>query len=263
MIKFCSLYSGSSGNCIFIGTDRVKILIDAGVSGSRIVDALRGIGEDPEDLSAIFVTHEHSDHIAGAGILSRRYHLPVYATEKTWLAMEKPLGKISPENRVSLTPNSELTIGDICLHAFPIPHDAADPVAYSFTVGEKRLAVATDMGHVTETVRENIKDCDLILLESNHDVDMLKFGPYPAYLKRRILSDHGHLSNLAAADLLTELALSGTKQFFLGHLSQQNNTPACAFETAERMLKERDLKVGQDIALSVAYRDRYSRVVVL
>lgn len=123
--------------------------------------------------------------------------------------------------------------------------------------------MATDIGHVTDTVRENIKDSDLILLESNHDVDMLKFGPYPYYLKKRILSDHGHLSNIAAADLLTELALAGTKQFFLGHLSQENNTPACAFETAERMLAERDLKVGQDVALSVAYRDRYSRVVTL
>lgn len=263
MIKFCSLFSGSSGNCIFIGTDEVKILIDAGVSGSKIAGALNEIGENPEDLSAIFVTHEHSDHVSGAGIVSRKYNVPIYATDKTWQAMARGLGKILPENRRSLKVGAHITLGDMEVKNFRIPHDAADPVAYSFKVGGKMISVATDMGCVTQEIRENITGSDLILLESNHDVKMLQNGSYPYALKQRILSDRGHLSNIVAADFLTDLALGGTSIFFLGHLSQENNTPECAYETANHMLLERGLRVGRDLDMWVADRYHYSRVVNL
>jgi phosphoribosyl 1,2-cyclic phosphodiesterase len=263
MIKFCSLFSGSSGNCIFIGTDEVKILIDAGVSGSKIAGALGEIGENPEDLSAIFVTHEHSDHVSGVGIVSRRYNVPIYATDKTWQAMSRGLGKILPENRRILEAGSRIAFGDVEIRNFSIPHDAADPVAYSFQTGGKKVSVATDMGCITQEVRENITGSDLILLESNHDVEMLQNGSYPYVLKQRILGDRGHLSNIVAADFLTELALNGTTQFFLGHLSQENNTPECAYETTCHMLLERELKAGRDLDLWVADRYHYSRVVNL
>ena len=263
MIKFCSLFSGSSGNCIFIGTDNSKILIDAGVSGSRIATALQEIGEDPQDLSAIFVTHEHSDHVASVGIISRRYNVPIYATEKTWAAMGKGPGKLQPENVRVIEADSQLVLGDLQIKNFSISHDAADPVAYTFTCGGRKVSVATDMGYVTDTVRENVMGSDLVLLESNHDVDMLKAGPYPYPLKQRILGQRGHLSNVAAADFLTELALNGTQQIFLGHLSQENNTPECAFETACQMLMERDLKPGRDLDMWVADRKNYSEVVNL
>lgn len=263
MMKFCSLFSGSSGNCIFIGTDEVKILIDAGVSGSKIAGALNEIGENPEDLSAIFVTHEHSDHVSGAGIISRRYNVPIYATDQTWQAMARGLGKILPENRKTLEAGGHVTLGDMEINNFSIPHDAADPVAYSFTAGDKKVSVATDMGCVTQEVRDHIKGSDLILLESNHDVEMLRNGSYPYVLKKRILGDRGHLSNIVAADFLTDLALGGTSVFFLGHLSQENNTPECAYETACHMLLERELKVGRDLDLWVADRYHYSRVVNL
>ena len=263
MIKFCSLFSGSSGNCIFIGTDNSKILIDAGVSGSRIATALQEIGEDPQDLSAIFVTHEHSDHVASVGIISRRYNVPIYATEKTWAAMGKGPGKLQPENVRVIEADSQLVLGDLQIKNFSISHDAADPVAYTFTCGGRKVSVATDMGYVTDTGRENVMGSDLVLLESNHDVDMLKAGPYPYPLKQRILGQRGHLSNVAAADFLTELALNGTQQIFLGHLSQENNTPECAFETACQMLMERDLKPGRDLDMWVADRKNYSEVVNL
>ena len=263
MMKFCSLFSGSSGNCIFVGTDQVKILIDAGVSGSKIAGALQEIGEDPEDLSAIFVTHEHSDHVAGAGIVSRKYNVPIYATDKTWQAMARSLGKILPENKKVLEAGSHMMLGDMEIKNFSIPHDAADPVAYSFQAEGKRVSVATDMGCVTQEVRDNITGSDLILLESNHDVDMLQNGSYPYPLKQRILGDKGHLSNIVAADFLTDLALGGTSIFFLGHLSQENNTPECAYETAYHMLLERELKVGRDLDMWVADRYHYSRVVNL
>lgn len=263
MIKFCSLFSGSSGNCIFIGTDNAKILIDAGVSGARIATALQEIGENPQDLSAIFVTHEHSDHVASVGILSRRFNVPIYATEKTWLAMGKGPGKILPENKKILTHGQIVTIEDLEVKNFTVSHDAADPVAYTFGCGDKKVSVATDMGYVSDEVRENVMGSNLILLESNHDIGMLKAGPYPYPLKQRILSQHGHLSNVAAADFLAELAMNGTDRIFLGHLSQENNTPECAYETACEILLERDLKPGRDLDLWVADRKNYSEVVCL
>lgn len=263
MIKFCSLFSGSSGNCIFVGTDNAKILIDAGVSGTRIATALQEIGENPQDLSAIFVTHEHSDHVASVGILSRRYNVPIYATEKTWVAMGKGPGKLQPENKITMDAGSEMVLGDLHIKNFSISHDAADPVAYTFTCGDKKVSVATDMGFVSDQVRENVMGSDLVLLESNHDVDMLKAGPYPYPLKQRILGQRGHLSNVAAADFITELALNGTNHIFLGHLSQENNTPECAFETSYHMLMERDLKPGRDLDMWVADRRNYSEVVNL
>ncbi len=261
MIKFCSLFSGSSGNCIFIGTDNTKILIDAGVSGAKIATALQEIGENPQDLSAIFVTHEHSDHVASVGILSRRFNLPIYATEKTWQAMGKGPGKIIPENKRILRAGDSVELSDLKIKSFSVSHDAADPVAYTFTRGDRKISVATDMGFVSDQVRENVTGSDLILLESNHDVGMLKAGPYPYPLKQRILGQQGHLSNVAAADFLVELALAGTQRIFLGHLSQENNTPECAYETAREMLLERDLKPGRDLDLWVADRKNYSEVV--
>lgn len=263
MIKFCSLFSGSSGNCIFIGTENAKILIDAGVSGAKIAAALQEIGENPQDLSAIFVTHEHSDHVSSVGILSRRFNLPIYATEKTWEAMGKGPGKILPENKKILSVGEEVSLDNLKIKSFSISHDAADPVAYTFTQGARKISVATDMGYVSDQVRENVFGSDLVLLESNHDVGMLKAGPYPYYLKQRILGNQGHLSNIAAADFLTELVLKGTTKVFLGHLSNENNTPECAYDTAVNFLMERNLKPGRDLDLWVAERKKYSEVVNL
>lgn len=262
MLRFCSLYSGSSGNSIYIGTQKTNLLIDAGVSGTRISCALQKIGVSPESIDALLITHEHSDHIYGAGILSRRFGVPIYATEKTWQAMLPEIGKLNAES-IHIIDRKYFTLGDIDICAYPIPHDAADPTAYTFYTNNRKISVATDTGCVTEEMHENIIESDIALIESNHDEDMLINGRYPQYLKKRILSDKGHLSNLAASYFAAELALSGTKYIYLGHLSKENNYPELALSASENALLERGIRTGRDVRLNVAPRDTCSEVTEL
>ena len=251
MIKFCSLYSGSSGNCIYLGTEKTQILVDAGVSGVRIANVLREIEVAPEKICAILVTHEHSDHIKGAGIFSRKYNVPIYAKAKTWQAMRRELGKLSENNIKVINDN-------IC--SYSIPHDAADPVAYTFSACDKKISVATDIGCVTEDIYKNIIGSDIALIESNHDMAMLNNGKYPYHLKQRILSNHGHLSNDNAAVLATHLARKGTKHIYLGHLSHENNAPEIAFEATKSALQKCGFDVNKDIHVCVASREHFSEV---
>lgn len=262
MLRFCSLYSGSSGNSIYIGTQRTNLLVDAGVSGVRISNALKELGVESERIDAILITHEHSDHICGAGIFSRKFDVPIYATEKTWLAMRRELGKMREEN-IRIIDNEYFTIGDIDICAYQIPHDAADPTAYTFYASNRKISVATDIGYVTETIHKNVIGSDIALIESNHDEDMLINGSYPQYLKKRILSDHGHLSNAAASELAADLALSGTKYIYLGHLSKENNYPELALAASRNALAERGIKTERDVFLTVAPRDTYGEVTEL
>jgi phosphoribosyl 1,2-cyclic phosphodiesterase len=175
-MQFCSLYSGSSGNCLYVAAENTKILVDAGLTGKRIQDGLKEIGVSPLDINAMVITHEHSDHIKAAGILSRRFNIPVYANAKTWSAMEKDIGDVKLENIKVFSKDSPFEIGEVIVVPYSIPHDAADPCGYSFIHKNKKVSVATDIGHASEIVKNNIKDSDFILLESNHDVNMLKVG---------------------------------------------------------------------------------------
>lgn len=263
MIKFCSLFSGSSGNALFIGTEKTKLLIDAGLSGKRILEALCSIGENPAELSAILISHEHIDHVRGAGILSRKQNVPIYANEATWCAMEKGLGPVKLENRLTFCTGEELEIGDICIKPFSIPHDAAEPVGYNFFVHGKKITTATDIGHMDDELLSHIEGNDLLLLESNHDIEMLKVGPYPWPLKKRIMGEHGHLSNEVAAEVITYLAERGGKHFILGHLSHENNFPELAYQTTFNALNEKKIAVGCDVTLEVALRDRVGRMNIL
>lgn len=263
MIKFCSLYSGSSGNSLFIGTESTKILIDAGLSGKRIIEALRSIGENPSELSAILITHEHSDHTRGAGIVSRKFDIPIYANENTWEAMDREISPINIKNKAYFNTGAQFNIGDIIINAFSIPHDAAEPVGYNFFVNDKKVTVATDIGHINKELLKNFEMSDLILLESNHDVEMLKVGPYPWHLKQRIMGDRGHLSNEMAGKVIAYLAGKGTKNFLLGHLSKENNFPELAFETVRSVLHEKCIKIDEDITLCVALRDKVGGVINL
>lgn len=263
MIKFCSLFSGSSGNALFIGTEKTKLLIDAGLSGKRILEALCSIGESPAELSAILITHEHVDHVRGAGIVSRKQNVPIYANEATWQAMECGLGPVKLENRCAFCTGEEFEIGDICIRPFAIPHDAAEPVGYNFFAQGKKITTATDIGHMNKELLPYIEGNDLLLLESNHDTEMLKVGPYPWPLKKRILGDHGHLSNEIAAKVIAYLAEKGGKRFILGHLSHENNFPELAYQTALNALNEKQIVVGGDITLEVALRDRVGSVKIL
>lgn len=263
MIKFCSLYSGSSGNSIFLGLGSTRLLVDAGLSAKRIIEALVSIGEKPSELSAILVTHEHSDHIRGVGILSRKFNIPVYANENTWSAMESYIGPVDSRNKAFFNTGSEFEIGGILIKAFPIPHDACDPVGYSFFGDEKKITVATDIGHMSLELLGCMEDSDLLLLESNHDVEMLRIGPYPWYLKKRIAGDRGHLSNEAAGEVIAHMAEKGTKRFLLGHLSKENNFPELAYQTVCNALFERSIQAGTDIMLDVVLRDRVGNVIEL
>lgn len=263
MIKFCSLFSGSSGNALFIRTGQTKILIDAGLSAKKIINALCSIGETSGELSAILVTHEHSDHIKGAGILSRKFKTPVYANKNTWEAMEQCIGPIDVNNRMCFETGCDFAIGDILIKAFSIPHDASDPVGFNFFAEGKKITIATDIGHINKELLAHLEESELLLIESNHDVEMLKVGPYPWHLKKRILGEKGHLSNDMAGKVVTYLAEKGTRRFMLGHLSRENNFPELAYQTVSNALTEKNIVIGKDILLDVMLRDRTSKVAEL
>lgn len=261
---FCSLYSGSSGNCIFASSDNAKILIDAGLPGKKIDEALKHIGQEANKIDGIFITHEHSDHVKGVGILSRKYDIPIYANANTWAAMEKSIGKVKEHNIKVMDRRSTVSIKDLDIKSFNIPHDAAGPVGYTINSNGKKISIATDFGIFTEEIRDNIKDSDVILLESNHDVNMLKMGPYPYTLKRRVLSEVGHLSNEDCGKAIIDILRTGLgKKIILGHLSGTNNHPDLAYETVSGILREKGVQIGGDINLSMASRHEPSKLINL
>ena len=264
-VHFGTVASGSSGNCIFIGSDSTRVLIDAGLSGKRIEAGLSSMGVAPQSLDAILITHEHSDHIQGAGILSRRFDVPVYATPGTWEAMESysALGKIHPRNKLLVYSGERLILNDLCISPFAIPHDAAEPVGYAVESEGRKVAVATDMGKVTPLIEESISECDVLLLEANHDLDLLENGPYPMQLKRRIRGDFGHLSNVSAGQLITKVYHERLTHVLLGHLSEENNRPAVAFQTVNDILTANGIDTARKVKLVVADRHRPSRLISL
>lgn len=253
---FCSLYSGSSGNSIFVSSGKSKILIDAGMPGKKIDSALETIGQNAEGIKGIFVTHEHSDHIKGIGVMSRKYDIPIYANDKTWDAMKGSIGKIKEHNIKIIDRRSVTNIDDLSIKSFVIPHDAIAPVGYTIENKGKKVSVATDFGTFTEEIRDNIHDSDVILLESNHDVGMLKYGPYPYLLKRRILSEVGHLSNDDCGKAIVDISKNGpVKKILLGHLSKTNNNPDLAYQTVLSSIQESGMQQGKDIILAMAERN--------
>lgn len=261
---FCPLFSGSSGNALYVATERTRLLVDAGLPGKVVTDALVGIGVNPASLSAILITHEHSDHIKGAGVLSRKFDLPIYATPGTWLAMEQSIGPVSPRNRREFYPDTDFFVDEIGVVPFGIPHDAAEPVGYRLSYGRFSVATATDMGIMRKNVLEQLAGVDLLLLESNHDPDMLKRNPrYSQALKKRILGNKGHLSNEACAQAVLSLAETGVRHVVLGHLSAENNLPELAFNTVCGMLKEAGLVCGRDVTVDMAWRGRVGNVYVI
>lgn len=263
MIRFCPVVSGSSGNSVYIGTDYTHLLIDAGVSGKAIQAGLSAIDIEGEMLDGIFITHEHSDHIKGVGVLSRRFDLPIFATEGTWNAMEDGLGKIARKNKRIIYSGEKLELNDLVIRPFDIPHDAAQPVGYSVMAGDVKMTVATDLGHTSESVKNGIADSDILLLEANHDIDMLKRGSYPYSLKQRILGEFGHLANENAGKLLSEMTTTRLKHVFLGHLSSENNTPGLAYKAVENVLRDNGIKAGRDFTLEMANRHCISRCIEL
>lgn len=259
-MKYCSIASGSSGNCHYIGYKDTNILIDAGLSGKRITKGLDEIDIDANKLNGIFVTHEHSDHIKGIGVLSRKYDLPIFVNYKTWNAIKEKIGKVKEENIKIFENDKEYAIGDMGIKPFSITHDAVDPVGFKLTDGKKAISVATDIGHVSDNIKENLLGSKLIVLESNYDKEMLLMGSYTYALKKRVMSDIGHLSNEAAAKFAVELIKNGAENLLLAHLSRENNFPALAFETSNHILTENGMKIGKDANLEILMRDDRSKL---
>ena len=261
---FCPLYSGSSGNALFCQYGETRLLIDAGKSGKTIEDALTSIGTDIRSISGVLITHEHSDHISGAGVLARKYHLPLYATRETWWAMKDKIGKIPPDTVREIEAGKDFWLGDIGVVPFSIPHDAADPVGFRLYGGNLSISTATDLGVFSEDVYDHIAGSTLVLLESNHDPDMLRANPrYNAALKARILGDHGHLSNEACSRALLKLINSGTANVILGHLSGENNTPLLARRVSTQAMEREGIRPDEDVRLQVALRDEVGSVYIL
>ncbi|MFG6113645.1 MBL fold metallo-hydrolase [Halobacillus sp. MO56] len=248
-LRFSVLASGSTGNAFYIETDQEKILVDAGLSGKRIDQAMHDIGISPKELTKILVTHEHSDHIKGLGIMARKYNLPIYANEKTWHAMDGSLGKLTLDQKFHFGMEEVKSFGDLDVESFGVSHDAADPMFYTFRHNGKKVSLVTDLGYVSERIKKTVEDADAYIFESNHDVEMLRMGRYPWNTKRRILGDSGHVSNEDCALALTDIITDRTKRIYLAHLSQDNNMKDLARMSVSNVLKERGFEVGSRVEL--------------
>jgi phosphoribosyl 1,2-cyclic phosphodiesterase len=267
-LRFCSISSGSSGNSYLVRTDSTAILVDAGIPARRVTAGLVRAYTDPDDIGAILITHEHTDHISGAqAIANRADKAIVFASDGTWESARSGRGPslhIAEDRKESFTPGDRFTVGDIEVQTVPVSHDTPAPVGYVLTsaAGEGSVAIISDTGVFTDDMVSASADADIFVVEANHDVDMLVHGRYPDFLKQRILSDAGHLSNEASADaILRVMALERKERcVLLAHLSASNNTPAKAEQTVARLLAEEDYYSGRDLYLGVLLRDRMSMV---
>lgn len=248
-LSFSILASGSSGNCTYIETGGQKILVDAGFSGKKVQALLAQIDRKMDDIDAIFVTHEHSDHVQGVGILSRKFNLPIYANKQTWLAMDKNIGIVKDENRHYIEPDEMLSLGDLDIMSYSVSHDAVSPQFYAFQKGKKQFVMLTDTGYVSDKLRSLLINANAYLIESNHEIEMLRYGKYPWSLKQRILSDKGHLSNEDGALAMVDLIGENTSDVYLGHLSRDNNTKELAMNAMEDLLGQHDIDIKRQIKL--------------
>ena len=262
-LKYSVLASGSTGNVTYLETPEHKILIDAGLSGKKINDLMHRINRDLSDVDSLFVTHEHSDHVRGVGVLARKYGLDVYANEGTWNAMEHKIGQVPVEQKHLFAPDKVMDLGDMDVESFAVSHDAAQPQFYQVHHNGKAFCVLTDTGYVSERVAKTIGDADAYLMECNHDMEMLRMGPYSWSLKQRIIGDEGHLSNEDGANAMMAVISRKTKQIYLGHRSQENNMRSLAHLTVATMLKEHDLGVEHDFHLHDTEPDAPTKLSIL
>ncbi|MFG6336967.1 MAG: MBL fold metallo-hydrolase [Lachnospiraceae bacterium] len=263
-MRLCSIASGSSGNCVYVGSDTTHLLMDVGISGKRTEAGLAELGLTMKDIDAICITHEHADHISGLGVLARKYGVPIYATRGTVEAIRKTssLGQIDESLFRVIVPDERCIIKDIALYPVRTSHDAADPVAYRIDHDGRRIGLITDLGCYNDYTVECLRNLDLLYLEANHDVHMLQVGPYPYYLKQRILGERGHLSNESAGKLLSRLLHDNMQAIVLGHLSKENNLPELAYESVRVEVTMSDTEYsGNDFPLYVAKRDVVSEVI--
>ena len=260
MLNFCSLFSSSDGNCLLAQSEDTNLLIDAGVSGKKIEEALESIHIPIEKIEAILVTHEHIDHIRSLGTISKKYHIPVYANEKTWNAMPEQKKKIAEENQKLFCIENEFEIGNFKVFPFSIPHDAADPCGFNLCCNGKKLSIATDLGHIPPHIFHLLESSSFIMLESNYDKEVLRCCSYPYSLKKRIDGPNGHLSNTVAGQTVSKLIHSGLEGAMLGHLSKESNFPDLAYKTVLQELNAHHYS-EKIIHLNVADRLKPSKLI--
>lgn len=261
-LRFLSIGSGSSGNCYYFGDGRHGILIDAGIAARTIRRALRSIGTDFENILGVFVSHDHVDHIKAVGTLGENFHLPVYATQGTHSGIERSWGvpqKLNGSRRY-LASGQVTTLGPFTLTPYQVSHDATDSVCFALTYGEHRILIATDLGCANTAVSDLIRWSDIVILEANYDAGMLQRGPYPYYLKQRILGDEGHLCNDETGRLLAENWHEGLKHVFLCHLSKDNNEPSVALQTVHSCLREAGVPYGQGVRIEPLSRSLHTLI---
>lgn len=259
-LEFCSFASGSSGNCYMVKQNGTAILIDAGISGKRIFEGLAHTDTPLTQVAAVLVTHEHIDHVKSLPIVSRKTpDAAVYANQQTWDNINK---KIDETKKKIFVTGSAFYINDIRVKSFSIPHDAAEPVGFSLYGDGRQISILTDAGHITDAMFEEIMDADLLVLEANHEVEVLRMCRYPYNTKRRILGDYGHLSNVTAGKCICKLteAKDKARRILLGHLSQQNNDPGLAQMTIQNILQEEEIYTGDRLKLDVILKDTVSAV---
>lgn len=265
-MRMCSIASGSSGNCIYVGTEATHLLVDVGISCKKTVAGLNELGLTGNDIDGILITHEHADHISGLGVMSRKFGIPIYGTFATLEEIKKvtSLGVIDPELFHPILADEKMILKDIVVNPMKISHDAVDPVAYRFQQGKKKMAVVTDLGTYNDYTVESLKGVEAIVLEANHDVNMLQVGPYPYYLKQRILGNRGHLSNELSGKLLSRLLHDDLKTVCLGHLSKENNLAELAYETVrlEVAMSDNQYK-AEDFNIFVANRSEISETIAI
>lgn len=243
MVSVTVLASGSKGNCTLVSSSRTRLLVDAGLSCRELLRRLVVCGEDPATLDAVLITHEHADHISGLRVLARKLKVPVYITGSTYQEYQRSTRdaaghKVTLDRREQFCSGSGFQIGDISVMPFTIPHDAADPVGFTFGIDGIKVGVCTDLGYLPASVRDHLRGCHVLMIESNHDLELLRGGPYPWSVKQRVMSRVGHLSNAALADFLATDYDGSAEFLILAHLSEQNNHPEIARMTAERALGE-------------------------
>ena len=262
MFNFCSLYSGSSGNSLFVETKNTKLLVDAGVSCKKIENALQDINIDPNTLDGILVTHEHTDHVQSLGTLARKFDLNVFVNQETLDAMPKQRDKIPAKNIKTFKVSDNFEIGDLKIHPFSIPHDAANPCGFSIYKEDKKISIATDIGHMTNAILKNLEESLFIMLEANYDPEVLRCSSYPFSLKSRIAGPTGHLPNEMAGKTISYLLQSGLKKAMLGHLSKESNFPELAYQTVLDELISNNYNENS-LSISVASRSEHSKVIKL
>lgn len=262
-LQFCSFSSGSSGNSYLIKSATTALIVDAGISAKKIFAGLDATGTPPEMLKAILITHEHSDHIKSVKTVAKRMpEVEVHATSGTWKYIADT---ICEQQRVSFNPGDEFDVGDIKVRAFPIEHDAEEPVGYTFFKDEKQISIVTDTGCITDDIHNSICDSDLIVMEANHDIETLKVGRYPYNIKRRILGRTGHLSNEDAGKAICRIYQENEKhrQIILAHLSGENNFPELAYSTIKNVLEEANYYIGHNMQVHIIKKDIISAVYKL